>query len=69
MQLSPALRDWNDIDTAPFGRDLSLAVIEEGIVHALSFACKRTASGWVNAATEARVEIHPTHWREWTAML
>ncbi len=56
---------WNPIHTAPFGLDLELAVIEEGEVHALVFACRRTRDGWINARTGAVVEVRPTHWREW----
>jgi len=56
---------WQTIATAPFGRDLELAVIELGRVHALVFACQRTADGWVNARTGSRIVIDPTHWRPW----
>jgi len=31
--------DWKPIDTAPFDRDLELAVIDGAGVHALSFSC------------------------------
>jgi hypothetical protein len=56
---------WEIIATAPFGRDLELAVIELGRVHALVFACRRTAEGWINAETGRRIAIDPTHWRRW----
>jgi cytochrome b len=42
---------WGDISIAPFGRDLELAVIEGGSLHALVFACRRAHNGWINAQT------------------
>jgi len=57
--------DWRTIETAPFDRDVALAVIESGETHALAFACRRTREGWSNAATGEQVDIHPTHWRSW----
>lgn len=58
---------WEKISTAPYDRDLELAVIEAGRVHALVFACRRTASGWIKIPSMERVAISPTHWRMWSA--
>jgi hypothetical protein len=58
---------WQEISTAPFNRDLELAVIEGDRVYALVFACRRTASGWFKAPSSERVVVSPTHWRLWTA--
>jgi len=55
---------WQDASTAPFNRDIALAVIDDE-VHALIFPCIRTEHGWLNALTKKRVEITPTHWRKW----
>ncbi len=57
--------DWEMISTAPFDRDLELAVIEEDRVYALVFACRRTARGWVKIPSMERVIVNPTHWRSW----
>ena len=57
---------WQDISTAPYDRDLELAVIEGDHLHPLVFACRRTVSGWVKAMTHERVIVHPTHWRPWS---
>jgi hypothetical protein len=57
--------EWKPIQDAPFDRDLELAVISLGETHALVFACRRILHGWVRAGTGERVEVHPTHWREW----
>jgi hypothetical protein len=56
---------WNPILSAPFGRDLELAVFDEDGEHALIFPCRRVREGWKNATTGARVDIRPTHWRYW----
>jgi len=56
---------WQEIATAPIDLDIELAVIEEDDVHALVFPCRRREGGWINAETGRRVDVRPTHWREW----
>lgn len=56
---------WRPINTAPFDCDLELAVIDGDGAHALVFPCRRILGGWLNALTKARIEVSPTHWREW----
>lgn len=60
-------RMWQRISTAPFDRDLELAVIDGDGPHALVFACRRIPDGWTNAETRERLDVHPTHWRDWAA--
>jgi hypothetical protein len=60
------MTDWYPIVTAPFDRDLQLAVIEKGEVHSLVFSCQRADGGWANATTAQPVFVDPTHWREWS---
>jgi hypothetical protein len=57
---------WLPIGSAPFDRDLELAVIDSAGSHALVFPCRRVLDGWLKAATKQRIDVHPTHWREWT---
>ncbi|WP_342587266.1 hypothetical protein [Mesorhizobium helmanticense] len=57
---------WKPILSAPSGRDLELAVFDEDGEHALVFACVKDLKGWRNAVTGARVDISPTHWRDWS---
>ena len=57
---------WQPIVTAPYDRDLELAVIDGKGEHSLVFPCRRTEQGWVDATTKRRIEVWPTHWREWT---
>ena len=57
--------DWQPIITAPFDRDLELAVINYDGTHALIFPCRRILGGWLNATTKKLVIAYPTHWREW----
>lgn len=58
---------WESISTAPYERDLELAVIEGDHVHSLVFPCRRTMDGWVKASSHERVVVSPTHWRTWLA--
>jgi hypothetical protein len=59
---------WQPISNAPFDRDLELAVLDRDGPHALVFACRRIRYGWVNAETKRRIDVRPTHWREWAQM-
>ncbi len=58
--------EWEPVSTAPFDRDLQLAVFDKtGMAHSLVFPCRRILGGWMNAATNERIEVQPTHWKEW----
>jgi hypothetical protein len=58
--------DWNPITSAPFERDIELAVLDQSGEHLVAFACRRGADGWMTARSNQPVDIHPTHWRQWT---
>jgi hypothetical protein len=58
--------DWKPIDTAPFGPDVELAIIDGDGQHALAFPCRRFVGGWLNAKTRKELSVLPTHWRIWT---
>lgn len=61
---------WKSTATAPFDRNLQLAVIDTaGQVHALVFPCRRVLRGWVNSQTDLPVYVFPTHWREWNGVI
>jgi hypothetical protein len=55
------------IASAPFDRDLELGVMDSAgtTLFPLVFRCRRINDGWINALTKRRVELEPTHWREW----
>jgi hypothetical protein len=57
--------EWKPISSAPFDSDVEVAVIDRAGTHALLFPCQRKPYGWINALTKRRVEVDPTHWREW----
>jgi hypothetical protein len=56
---------WTPIASAPYDRDLELAVIDEEGYHALVFPCRRRNVDWIDARTGAAVEVRPSHWRYW----
>lgn len=56
---------WHLISNAPFDRDLEIAVVDRDGPHALVFPCRRMLTGWVKSVTRERVEVSPTHWRDW----
>jgi hypothetical protein len=58
---------WQPIRTAPFDQDLELAVIDGEGTHALVFPCRRALTGWFKSVNRERIEVSPTHWREWHA--
>jgi hypothetical protein len=60
-------RMWQLISTAPYDRDIELAVIDGEGPHALVFPCRRIPGGWMNVLTQERMDVHPTHWRDWDA--
>jgi hypothetical protein len=60
-----SVMQWQLIETAPFELDLELAVIDRDGPHALAFACRRTAGGWIGAQTRQHIDVRPTHWRKW----
>ena len=62
--LEPA--PWRPIATAPFDRELELAVIDRDGPHALVFPCRRVLSGWIKSGSKAPVAVRPTHWRRWS---
>ncbi len=57
---------WQPIATAPFDRELELAVIGRDGPHALVFPCRRVLSGWIKLSTDEPVVVRPTHWRLWS---
>lgn len=56
---------WQPISIAPFDRDLELAIIDNSGVNTFFLPCCRVLGGWRDAKTKRRIEVEPTHWREW----
>jgi hypothetical protein len=58
----------NSPDDVPEDRDVWLAVIDSSeTAHPLIFPCRRAEDSWVDAKLRRRIDVHPTHWQEWTA--
>ncbi len=62
---SEAADGWQPAASAPFDRDLELAVVDGDGIHALVFPCRRVGNGWIASRTGRPIEAPPTHWREW----
>ena len=59
--------EWSPVATAPTDGDLEVCALGyDGIVHALVFPCHKHGAQWVDASSNERVDIQPTHWRKWT---
>ena len=56
---------WHPISNAPFDRDLELGVADSDGVRVIPFPCRRILGGWIKAETKTRIDVSPTHWREW----
>ncbi len=58
---------WHLISTAPFDRELELAVFDNrGRPLALVFPCRRILGGWIKVDNQEKlIGFQPTHWREW----
>ena len=54
--------EWRDIATAPFDREIELAVID-GEVGVLDCHCIRHGDGWLDAETLKPIQVTATHWR------
>jgi hypothetical protein len=46
---------WKPIDTAPFNRDLELAVLDSTGTHIVAFPCRLTGNGWIDTETNKQV--------------
>jgi hypothetical protein len=60
------LAHWHPISTAPHNQDLEIRALDEDLLIAIPFPCKRTnASDWTNADLGTRVYMRPVRWRIW----
>jgi len=66
--LSGNENQWQPISIAPFSRELELAIMDGANKYVLVFACRRMVGGWLNVAKGKRIDIQPTHWRQWTGI-
>ena len=59
---------WQPVSTAPFDRDLLIAVVDKYGAHTLVFPCRRVLHGWINAEIKKQIDVRPSHWQEWKPM-
>jgi hypothetical protein len=50
-----SLSGWHPISTAPFDRDLELAVIGTNGVRTIVFHCRRILGGWIKAQIKTTI--------------
>ena len=56
--------DWRRIEEAPFEEDVEIFVTDRcGSYYRLRHRCRRTAEGWVRAATGAPLDVTPVMWK------
>jgi hypothetical protein len=59
------IMEWKPIVTAPFDRDVEIAIIDAKGVRALARPHRLTKQGWIDAKDKQRLYwTRPTHWRE-----
>ena len=56
---------WHPVSTAPFDHDLELATIDSNGVHAIAVPRRRILGGWM-VGNKTRIDVRPTHLRDWS---
>lgn len=56
---------WLPVSIAPSDTALEVGVMDKHDVVALVFPVRKSGTYWVDAATNTRIDILPTHWRTW----
>ncbi len=54
---------WRPVLTAPFNRDIEVAIMDDEGLHPVISPCRRVWDGWIKAETGDKVAVRPTHWR------
>lgn len=55
--------EWRDIATAPFDREIEVAIVAGDITNVPGGSCLRHGDGWLDAETLRPVAMTATHWR------
>jgi hypothetical protein len=66
VDVRPLPEKWLPISIAPLDTDLAVGVRDKGTVHKLVFPVCKNGTDWVDSSTKVRIDIRPTHWRNWT---
>jgi hypothetical protein len=57
--------EWQPIETAPTNRDVQLYVVDRHGPYPITFPCRLTALGWINATKGVPLAVRLVGWREW----
>lgn len=58
---------WHPINSAPYGVELELAIIDDEGEHVYELPSRRAVNGWIDAKWQSAIYFKPTHWRQWKA--
>jgi hypothetical protein len=62
--------EWREIASAPFDREIEVAISDGSINKPRGSCCLRHRDGWLDAETLTPIEVTATHWRyRWLVML
>jgi hypothetical protein len=61
----PAAAETIQVYAAGSLRAIELAVSEADGSRTITFPCRRVLGGWIKVDTDQRIDLRPTHWREW----
>ena len=57
---------WLPVSLTPPNVDLEVSFLDGCELHALIFPVRKNRTEWVDASTNKRVDVAPTHWRVWS---
>jgi hypothetical protein len=57
---------WLPVSFTPPNADLEVSVLDGCELRALLFPVRKSETEWVDISTNKRIDIVPTHWRQWS---
>ncbi len=67
---APSCAAWHSIleEPPPAGIELEISIVEGGVgdIETLVEPVRWTENGWISVETGRRLDLTPTHWRQWS---